>query len=398
MAELTNGFEALEELGAFELAGNKNDKPLSEKDINILKIVVGQIEQTTKAMSVMANVAEMQSIEACIENVHTIKTDPSMQDFCQVMPQSSFKKMIDAATKDMPENVAEKFGKLNKEQKINVLAAAPENMSFFLDRKPYNELEEKLVGLYAKVFKEYPDIISRGQDKDAQEVLTEVLSSGAREMLDNAWKSEKLQDRVDAVRTTCQALFKKDERDYPFKICSGGNGIAGAYDEKADFGVVSDRLLSFPDWSMAMFTTIHENQHRLQHLQIKKLKAGDIQEDTAEYFQARIFKANFEGGYLVDYTKRTDLEKQANYEDYIMQPVELNANNAGFNFAESFSVAIIEQKLASYKNGILSSRRAKEQLKRDRERDPESLTRKPTNDEYRKAGLFSLMNGKNNSR
>ncbi|MGD9638040.1 MAG: hypothetical protein AB7U85_03155 [Alphaproteobacteria bacterium] len=394
MAELTNGFEALEELGAFELAGSQGDKSLSEKDVKTLKVLVGQVEHITSEMKKMYDAAHTESIDACIDNVGEIKAVPAMEDFYTLMPEKNYQKQVEHIVGGLSKDVADKFLVLDKKQQIAVMAAAPENVSFFWNKGEYEGLEEKLVSVYGKITQDFPEMVYRTQDSSSHEMLAEYLTKGNRKILDDAWQTDDLDKRLEAVKTISQKMFSKENRDYPFKRCSETTGIAGYYDRITDFGVVAEDLLKFPDWSVAMLVTVHENQHRQQELQIKKIKLDSIEKDTPEYFQARLFKSNFEGGYLVSFVKKTELEKTANIVDYVSQPVEVNANKSGYAFTKHFSLKAVAQDKDDENYAVSESKKAKEELKKLRERDPESLTRKPINDEYRKAGLFSLMNGK----
>ena len=167
--------DKFDELGAFEFAGNAGDKPLSEKEVKTLKILVGQLEKTASQMKKMYGEADVKCFDACIDNVNTIKPIPAMQDFYSVMPDANYQKMVDSIVKDLPQDVSKKFLALNKEQQVNVAAASSENISFFLDRKEYTALEENLVNIYGKISKDFPDVINRNQDNQAHEVLAEVL-------------------------------------------------------------------------------------------------------------------------------------------------------------------------------------------------------------------------------
>ncbi|MGD9638038.1 MAG: hypothetical protein AB7U85_03145 [Alphaproteobacteria bacterium] len=396
---VAKGFEVLDELGAFEMAGNENDKPLSEKDIQALTMLTSQLEQVTKSMDEMYGEANGKSMEACIDNADTIIPEPSNQDFCSVMPDDRFNKMIFDISKELTPDYRRKFNKLSREQKVNVIAASSENIAFFIDNKEYGRHQDNLIKIYGKLSKDFPQVINRSQDKEAQDLLAAVMLDGAREKLDKAWRGNNNEERLEAVKTTCQALFKKDERDYPFRMCSGGNGIAGAYDEQTDFGVVADSLLKFPDWSMAMFVMIHENQHRLQHLQVEKLKEGKITENTAEYFQAKIFKSNFEGGYLSPLGKQGSLlEKMVVTGEYVKQPVETNANEAGYNFSKYFSGAGVGSMKFADSLARVTSDVAKIFLKARKAIFANDGYRKYDAQDLFEAGLHSIINVKNNSR
>lgn len=81
---------------------------------------------------------------------------------------------------------------------------------------------------------------------------------------------------------------------------------------------------SFGNFLEAVNTLVHENSHHYQNMLTLQLKDGSLTEADPRYWQARIFRANFEpGGYL------EPSGSMASYHAYRNQPVEMHAFAAG---------------------------------------------------------------------
>ena len=86
---------------------------------------------------------------------------------------------------------------------------------------------------------------------------------------------------------------------------------------------------SFGNFLDAVNTLVHENSHHYQHLLTLQLKDGSLTESDPRYWQARIFRANFEpGGYL------EPQGSMGSYNAYRGQPVEMHAFAAGNAIAQ----------------------------------------------------------------
>lgn len=93
--------------------------------------------------------------------------------------------------------------------------------------------------------------------------------------------------------------------------------------------IVVGPLFSHPEikkWDLGMYMLHHEFQHRRQIRLADKLDKGLLEKGSAQHYQARLYHAQMEGGYLTLMTAVNKLAMYARVGDYHRQPIEKQAN------------------------------------------------------------------------
>ena len=221
---------------------------------------------------------------------------------------------------DTPELFAP-FSALDRAEKNLYLAYIDLKKDEALDPREGAFHRRKLAKLYRAILTEFPGILLSKQD--AQNYKTAVRSFKTN---GDTLKSAFQKQGKDGIDTTATAFLKSVFPTEPVgemlvSELQKPSPARGLFQTETSMLFTTQQLknTSAEDF---MCNFMHEFQHFRQLVQIRKLEDGKLKKGSAAYYQARLFRANFRGGYL---PPPPDGNPEG-FHSYHFQPVEAQAN------------------------------------------------------------------------
>ena len=225
-----------------------------------------------------------------------------------------------------------------KADAIKVFAFVSENASQFADAAALRKASGKLRDAYAQVESVHPlSVLTKG-DKLRVLALARAAAADAALPLQtpSPWQALAPADRIGFYRRVLDAAYPGEQvATLPILPFLGQAQFAAAYIAGADTMIVGK--LGDASQTLAMHLVSHEYQHRHQAMRVKKLEAGQLEDGSLDFYRAKLFQINFQGGYISPAVRGPGkLAQLAAIRDYMKQPVENNAFTFGVAFSRAY--------------------------------------------------------------
>ncbi|MDD9899498.1 MAG: hypothetical protein OXT65_00795 [Alphaproteobacteria bacterium] len=226
---------------------------------------------------------------------------------------------------------ADTFARLNalsREQKITGMAYAAQQGNQHVDASQNETHWNTMSKLYNTVLSEYPNILTTKEDIAGAQKIAGTLRH-LHPLMQAAWPHKTTQEKNAMMKRLFTETCPDENADHLHMATLNSNFAAAAFSSnvKVDTMYAGDQLEKLPP-ALGVFLYIHEYQHRRQRQLVQQLEDDKLQKGSAAYYQARLFKANQDGGYLQPMVAANQLETLAKTNDYMDQPVERQANDA----------------------------------------------------------------------
>jgi hypothetical protein len=140
---------------------------------------------------------------------------------------------------------------------------------------------------------------------------------------DDVFKEENDQNRTDFMRSLLTTSFSElDDLSFDTVHFQRANGF---YDFSSNMILLNSQMTN-RFWEGALHTLAHEAQHGRQGRLMQQFDRGELEEGSAEHLQARLYKANANGGYISTQGIPDGDQQTIINTHYLAQPIERQAN------------------------------------------------------------------------
>lgn len=213
-------------------------------------------------------------------------------------------------------------------EQMQALAYASSEWQRFTDATQARKHWKKLNNLYTKILTEFPDILF-SQD-DAQTILA-LGGVFAKEYpnLKASWDRATSAKKAEKTKELFEKALPADDVNSMHVATVSLKAAAAAFmpSVNADTMICGGMFYDSTSPGFPMYLFTHEYIHRRQTRLMDRLVKGQLTKGSAEYYQARLFRANFKGGYLSPMATKGKIAMIAQLHDYYNQPVERHAND-----------------------------------------------------------------------
>jgi len=198
----------------------------------------------------------------------------------------------------------------------------------FVDESRDREHWQKLDGLYKIILSEFPDILFNADDIMGAARLGTILDKN-KDSLSAVWKTNAAGKKIETSKSLLTLAYPDDDIAHLHVASVEVKNVAAAFHTSlpVDTMVCGSLFLNSTRWVLPLFLMTHEFQHRRQLRLVDRLKKDQLTKGSAEYYQARLFRANFDGGYLSSTLATNKVAMYAKLTAYYEQPVEQQAND-----------------------------------------------------------------------
>ena len=200
---------------------------------------------------------------------------------------------------------------------------------YFSSNKDEERSWRALSQLYDCVLSAFPNILYCEDDARGRKNVLHLLEQDKRKKsLKQIWRDRSAgheNRKIEAVRHFLATAYPGENVEHIEITVKPLRSIGGAFIGSLAADVMLHNARRLNDVNRTLFVILHELQHRRQLQKIKQLEDGQLSKGTAEYYQARLFRANLCGGYL-NYSTTACSNRNA-VRDYDRQPVERHAND-----------------------------------------------------------------------
>lgn len=198
----------------------------------------------------------------------------------------------------------------------------------FVDKSKERGHWQKVDGLYETILSEFSDILFNEDDIHGAVKLGEILGK-EKASLTEVWKKATGAEKIEKAKSLLARAYPNDDTAHLHIAPVETKKIIAAFNTvlSADTMVCGRMFLNGTSYAFPVYMFAHEFQHRRQLRLVDSLERNQLSKGSAEYYQARLFRANFEGGYLTPMTAPNKVAMYAKLTDYFEQPVEQQAND-----------------------------------------------------------------------
>lgn len=195
----------------------------------------------------------------------------------------------------------------------------------FVDRGHW----QKVDGLYEVILTEFPDILNNKDDVIGAVALGKIIES-KKGGLTAAWKKASGTQKLEAAKTLLSQAYPEDDTTHLHVAPVDVKKVIAGFSTSLhiDTMVCGPFFMNGESFGFPLYLFAHEFQHRRQLKLADRLEKNQLVKGSAEYYQARLIRANFDGGYLTPSTAANKVAWYARLTDYFEQPVERQANDS----------------------------------------------------------------------
>lgn len=293
-----------------------------------LESLLDQIDAVTLERRTAKKAANVKSLEAWLEKPVTLA--PGVTAFTRAVPEDRFPAYVAEIAEWLgdTQGAAEALARVKSlpvNQQIEAVAAMSVGANVLIDPALEKKQWYALDRLYKTVLAEYPGILLTPNDVVGALELGKALHEH-KNTLKAAWQDASVSKTETAKALLAIAYPDEDTEHVHVAAVDTKRAAAGFITSKAADTIACGGLFTNArQFSFPMYLFAHEYQHRRQLLLADRLERGEITKDAPEYYQARLFRANFDGGYLTP-MNGNKLSMLARLSDYYDQPIEAQAN------------------------------------------------------------------------
>jgi len=225
------------------------------------------------------------------------------------------------------EDVAARLETLELPEQKKIIGYVSSAYTWLCDEKKERQLWKKVSRIYNTILSEFPRLLTSVDDATGAVKLGQMIES-KKGSLSFIWPMATNDEKMKRVSDILKSAYPKDDVDHMHIASVDIKTVAAAFtDDGVDTMMCGPQVLEGKIIDLSLFLIAHEFQHRRQQRLIDRLKRGELTKGNEDYYRARLFKANFSGGYLSAGVARGKIGMFAKFRDYVAQPVEQDANN-----------------------------------------------------------------------
>ena len=271
------------------------------------------------------------ALDAWLENPDMRAVESYHSEVLSVLPEERLFKFLEQVfqsfSRDGQEDLVNKLKPLNIEEQRDVLAFMISYHQFYLERDIDRKHWKRLNSLYRTILREYPDILNNESDISGAIRFGELIQKEKRSLTE-IWRQASLSEQVKKAHQLLADAYPDDDVGNLF-ITSIDNKLASFFVSMAADAIVCGDTFSggkHKRWDSALYSLAHEFQHRRQVRLVDEFKKGNLEKESSEYYQARLYDIQNKGGSLVHFMAKNGLEMVAKAWDYRVQPIERHAD------------------------------------------------------------------------
>lgn len=325
-----------------------NPSGLSNTQATQLTDLLDRLDDTAAKRKAYLDTGRTAALKAWFENPQACTARSDFTVMYQAIPEERFVRMVDDAYRTCGTEEEQKLGQrlqaLPFEEKRKAYAFVTSSYADFIDNSRDGDHWNKTAGLYKTILTRYPDILGRQEDFTGA-IRFASLVKESQTNLAATWKNAAAQTQMDDTRTLLAQAYPDDDVGRLHIAQVSTKNVLAAFATPADTIVLGQPFFKTESPDLPLFFLTHEFQHRRQ-IELKK-RLPELHSKSPEYYQARLFSANFNGGYLSLALATNKLNRAAKHRAYLEQPVEMQANM----IAKMVSIASGTQSAALWEAG-----------------------------------------------
>lgn len=222
-------------------------------------------------------------------------------------------------------DVIRQFEALDYERQKEAASFTFSQYTRFIDISEDRKHWKKLDGIYETILSEFPSILTSMDDLKGVVRLGQIFAKH-KDRVTETWKTASAAEKIETAKSLLAEAYPDDNPEHlyvaPVDIKRAGAAFMGV----ADIILCGPMMLGGTSSALPIYQFTHEFQHRRQTQLVERLEKNELPPGSAEYYQARLFRANHEGGYLTPMTASNKIAMLAKLTDYLEQPLEAQAN------------------------------------------------------------------------
>lgn len=309
-----------------------NPATLSEQQKARLESLLCNLEAAVKDRRQFLSEGGAKAMKEYLKNPAANEFDHDYLALFNIVPEDRWPAIIEELKKevaDVPGTVDDlaRLKTLDLAQQKKAVAYIASQYTRFLDKPKERAHWKKVDRLYQTILSEFPDILSN-KDDVLHAVTLGLILKEKKNTLKEAWENASAYEKIDLTKSLLKQAYPQDDVDHVHAAMVKIEQVAAAFHRNLTVDTIACGPLftKMEKYGFPLYLFAHEFQHRRQARLVDRLERGLVSKDSAEYYPARLFQANFKGGSLSPSTEQGKIAMMAKFTDYCEQPIEAQAN------------------------------------------------------------------------